>query len=229
MAATVRPCATSDQRCESQAVSSLGACCNHDPIRSVRRTGREVPGAPATTNKRGYIMKRLWTAALGTLVGHGLRPRSAGPGQGCYAARLQEFRAQRDAMKHGAYPGSAVHWFGSDRPHRRAPRSNAASRARAGRNPLMKVVDGSILIDAIAKPGQAQALRTELVSRGLQHATVFGNVVSGRLPVSALADLAASQLIAVRAAVRARTRCRPGDLAGRSFAECRFGAPALRS
>ncbi len=68
----------------------------------------------------------------------------------------------------------------------------------------MKVVDGSILIDAIAKPGQAQALRTELVSRGLQHGTVFGNVVSGRLPVSALADLAAtSSLQFARPSVRA--------------------------
>jgi subtilisin family serine protease len=148
-------------------------------------------------------MRRSWTAALVALVG--LACAHAAQAQVKDAtARLQEFRAQRDAMKQGTssrLSGALV------RLRQAAPAGTAKQRslaARAGRNPLMKVVDGSILIDAIAKPGQAQALRTELVSRGLQHGTVFGNVVSGRLPVSALADLAAtSSLQFARPSVRA--------------------------
>ena len=72
-------------------------------------------------------MKRLWTAALGTLMS--MTGVCAAQAQATNsAARLQEFRVQRDAMKHGAYPGSAEHWFDSEQAHRQEPRSNAASR-----------------------------------------------------------------------------------------------------
>ena len=37
----------------------------HDAIRSLRRTGRECQ---RRAQERGRIMKRLWTAALGTLM-----------------------------------------------------------------------------------------------------------------------------------------------------------------
>jgi hypothetical protein len=119
------------------------------------------------------------------------------------AARMKEFRAQRDAVKHGAASrlnGTLVRLQQASQ--RGAAKSLAA--ASTHRNPLMKVVNGYVVINAVAKPGQAQALRTELISRGLQNGSVFGNTVSGRLPVSALGDLAATaSLQFARPSVRA--------------------------
>lgn len=48
--------------------------------------------------------------------------------------------------------------------------------------------DGYVVIDAIST-GDAVALVAELELIGLQNATAWGNLVSGRLPVSAIADL----------------------------------------
>ncbi len=110
------------------------------------------------------------------------------------ASRLQEFRAQRDAVKQGPnsrLSGTLV------RLQTQAARANAQKRglavSRPSRNPLWKIADGYVVIDAVAQPGQAEVLRTELVSRGLQNSSVFGNMISGRLPLSALTDLAASK------------------------------------
>jgi subtilisin family serine protease len=148
-------------------------------------------------------MKCLWTAALGTLLS--MTGVCAAQAQATNsAARLQEFRVQRDAMKHGGLSRLSGGLVRLQEAQAGAAKQRSLSVVRAGRNPLMKVVDGLIVVDAIAKPGQAQALRTELVGLGLQNATAFGNVVSGRLPVSALADLAAaSSLQFARPAVRA--------------------------
>ena len=122
------------------------------------------------------------------------------------AARLQEFRAQRDAVKHGGaskLSGTLVRLQQAARPSSNA-RERSLAVARSARNPLLKVVDGYVVIDAVAKPGQAQALRTELTSRGLQNGSLFGNTVSGRLPVAALSDLAAvGSLHFARPSVRA--------------------------
>jgi hypothetical protein len=97
------------------------------------------------------------------------------------AARVQEFRAQRDAMRQGASSKLSGALIRLQAAQAAAAKQRAPQPAPKGRNPLLKVVSGQVVIDAVAKAGQAQALRTELVSRGLQNAAVFGNVVSGRL------------------------------------------------
>ncbi|HZF25515.1 MAG TPA: hypothetical protein VEZ88_04590 [Steroidobacteraceae bacterium] len=150
-------------------------------------------------------MKRTWTGALIALAGVAcVFAAQAQVTDG--VARLQEFRAQRDALKQGAsskLSGALLRLEQSAKAGATAKQRSLAV-ARSGRNPLLKVVDGYIVIDAVAKPGQAQALHTELVSRGLQNGSVFGNVVSGRLPASALGDLAAtSSLHFARPSVRA--------------------------
>jgi hypothetical protein len=55
--------------------------------------------------------------------------------------------------------------------------------------PVRLVVD-RVVIDAVAE-GDAQDLKTELELLGMQEAVVFGRIVSGQLPVSAIPDAAA--------------------------------------
>jgi hypothetical protein len=57
-------------------------------------------------------------------------------------------------------------------------------------NPLVRVIDGQVVIDAVAA-GDANALRTDLEILGLQQAASFGLMVSGRLPISAIHAMAA--------------------------------------
>src|SRR5262245_20504350 len=120
------------------------------------------------------------------------------------AARVQEFRAQRDAMRQGASSKLSGALVRLQAAQAGAAKQRGTQRAGRGRNPLLKVVNGQVVIDAVARPGQAQKLRSELVSRGLQSASVYGNVVSGRLPVTALSDLASSPALQfARPSVRA--------------------------
>jgi hypothetical protein len=57
------------------------------------------------------------------------------------------------------------------------------------RNTLLHVQDGLIVIDAIAR-GDPRQLLQQLVAAGLQQPAVFGHVVSGRLPITALRSIA---------------------------------------
>jgi hypothetical protein len=57
-------------------------------------------------------------------------------------------------------------------------------------NPLVPVVDGRVTIDAVAS-GDVDDLKKDLVALGLDHAASAGQIVSGRLPVSAIAAMAA--------------------------------------
>lgn len=121
------------------------------------------------------------------------------------AKRAEDFRADRAAARSGNL--SKLNGGLAQLQRVVAARSLETQRGlavtRATRNPLLKVIDGHVVIDAVAEPGQAAALRIELVSRGLQGATAFGNVVSGRLPVDALADIAATRTLRfVRPSVR---------------------------
>jgi len=148
-------------------------------------------------------MKRSGTVALGALLAMACVHAAQAEVKG-NAARVQAFRAQHDAMRQGSSSKLSGALIRLQAAQAAAAKQRTPQPAPKGRNPLLKVVNGQVVIDAVAKPGQAQALRTELVSRGLQNAAVFGNVVSGRLPVSALADLATSPALQfARPSVRA--------------------------
>jgi hypothetical protein len=57
-------------------------------------------------------------------------------------------------------------------------------------DPLVPVVDGRVTIDAVAS-GDVEDLKNDLVALGLDHAASAGRIVSGRLPVAAIAAMAA--------------------------------------
>lgn len=56
-------------------------------------------------------------------------------------------------------------------------------------NPLARVVDGRVVIDAVAS-GDVDALRADLEALGMQKARTFGRWVSGQLPIPAIKALA---------------------------------------
>ncbi len=58
------------------------------------------------------------------------------------------------------------------------------------RNPLLRVVDGYVVIDAVAAH-DIGSLRADLERLGLKKAVTFGSMISGLLPVTAIDDLAA--------------------------------------
>jgi hypothetical protein len=57
-------------------------------------------------------------------------------------------------------------------------------------SPLVRFIDGRVVIDAVAA-GEVDALKSDLVSLGMQEAVAFGRIVSGQLPVSSIPKLAA--------------------------------------
>ena len=56
-------------------------------------------------------------------------------------------------------------------------------------NPLLRVHEGRVQIDAVAS-GDVHALRADLEALGMQGAVAFGRVVSGQLPLTAINVLA---------------------------------------
>jgi subtilisin family serine protease len=57
-------------------------------------------------------------------------------------------------------------------------------------NPLLRVIAGRVVIDAVAS-GDVHALQADLEALGMQGAVAFGRIVSGQLPISAIEDMAA--------------------------------------
>jgi len=57
-------------------------------------------------------------------------------------------------------------------------------------NPLMRVSDGRVAIDAVAFDN-VHTLRAELEALGMQGAVTFGRMISGYLPISAIEPMAA--------------------------------------
>ena len=55
----------------------------------------------------------------------------------------------------------------------------------SSRDRLVILVENRVVIDAVAS-GDANVLKADLESLGMQHAEVFGRIVSGQLPVSAI-------------------------------------------
>lgn len=106
------------------------------------------------------------------------------------AAVAADFRAQRDAVK-GSGTGKLNLTLRNLQSAQEA-RANVRSRSaveQASRHPLLMLKHGQVVVDAVAQPGQAEVLRAELVKRGLQGASVYGNVVSGRLPAAAIKEV----------------------------------------
>ena len=54
-------------------------------------------------------------------------------------------------------------------------------------NPLVRIVEDRVVIDAVAS-GDASVLRADLEALGMQKASGFGRMVSGQLPIRAIAD-----------------------------------------
>ena len=78
----------------------------------------------------------------------------------------------------------------------------SAPGAFASDNPLMRVKDGYVVIDAVAD-GNADGLLAALKRLGLQDASTYGAYVSGRLPISsirAMSDLSGLKLVRPSAA-----------------------------
>ena len=54
-------------------------------------------------------------------------------------------------------------------------------------NPLVRIVEDRVIIDAVAS-GDTGVLRADLEALGMQKAASFGRMVSGQLPIGAIAD-----------------------------------------
>jgi hypothetical protein len=56
-------------------------------------------------------------------------------------------------------------------------------------DPLVRVIDDRVVVDAVAS-GDVNALKSDLMSLGMQQAVAFGRIVSGQLPISAIPAMA---------------------------------------
>lgn len=77
----------------------------------------------------------------------------------------------------------------------------------------VRVVDGRVTVDAIAS-GSADTLRQELEALGLTNAATAGRVVSGRVPLDRVPDLAKLESLRSVAPSRMQTRTDPGASGG---------------
>jgi hypothetical protein len=57
-------------------------------------------------------------------------------------------------------------------------------------DPLVRVIDDRVVVDAVAS-GDVNALKSDLMSLGMQQAVAFGRIVSGEIPISAIPAMAA--------------------------------------
>ena len=75
-------------------------------------------------------------------------------------------------------------------------------------DPLVRVVGDRVVVDAVAS-GDADVLKSDLVSLGMQDAVVFGRIVSGQLPISAIPAAAALPSLQFARAAAGSTRENP--------------------
>ena len=78
-------------------------------------------------------------------------------------------------------------------------------------SPLVRFIDGRVVIDAVAT-GDVDALKSDLLSLGMQDAVAFGRIVSGQLPVSSIPKLAALTSLKFANAAAGLTHGRAGFL-----------------
>ena len=87
----------------------------------------------------------------------------------------------------------------------RATAGHPGAAAFRSKDPLMRLSDDYVVIDAVAS-GDPERLRVDLQRLGMKHAAVYGRMVSGRLPITAIKSLESLEsLKSVRPAI-ARTR-----------------------
>jgi hypothetical protein len=55
--------------------------------------------------------------------------------------------------------------------------------------PLVRVIEDRVVVDAVAS-GDADVLKANLETLGMQHAVAFGRIVSGQLPIVSIRSLA---------------------------------------
>jgi subtilisin family serine protease len=101
----------------------------------------------------------------------------------------------------------------------RATAGRPGAAAFRSKDPLMRLSDGYVVIDAVAS-GDPERLRADLERLGMKHSAVYGRMVSGGLPITAIKGLESLEsLKSVRPAM-ARTRTgsvtSQGDVAMRS-------------
>jgi hypothetical protein len=75
-------------------------------------------------------------------------------------------------------------------------------------DPLVRGIDDRAVVDAVAS-GDAEVLKSDLVSLGMRNAVAFGRVVSGELPISAIPALNALPSLQFARAAALSTRGEP--------------------
>src|SRR5258706_7612186 len=88
-------------------------------------------------------------------------------------------------------------------------------------NPLTKLVEERVVINAVAED-DAETLKAELEALGMENAVAFGRIVSGQLPVSAIAD--AAGLRSLRFAREAMATTHAGSVTSQGDTSMRSGA-----
>lgn len=131
---------------------------------------------------------------------------AATPSQQQTQAR-SSFASYARSMKAGASAKLAGHLQSLAR----GAQSQAQSNARSSRSnvttrlPALTVRDRYVAVSAYAD-GDVNALRTELVAKGMTGATVHGNAVSGRVPIDALSDMSSIPTLRFMRPSMARTQ-----------------------
>jgi hypothetical protein len=67
--------------------------------------------------------------------------------------------------------------------------ASRASEAFRSINPVIRVIDQRVVIDAVAA-GSTEVLKADLESLGLRQSIAFGRIVSGELPITAIPAMA---------------------------------------
>jgi hypothetical protein len=110
-------------------------------------------------------------------------------------------------------------------------RQRAGERDLQRKIPALRASNGYVSVNAVGD--NAAALKTQLVSKGMLNAKVYQHAVSGRVPVSALRDVAATPGLKVLRPTMAATRrgltTTQGDRSQRSdVARQQFGVKGAR-
>jgi len=115
----------------------------------------------------------------------------ASPAQAVSPERAASAKKQVAEMKHSAgKKGMALQDLSQEYSNFKAQKGKGARPADfAPRFNALQVSNGYVVVDAVAKPGKAGALKTDLESLGLKGASVYKNIVSGRLPIEVLGSV----------------------------------------
>jgi hypothetical protein len=91
-------------------------------------------------------------------------------------------------------------------------------------NPLVRVIDDRVLIDAVAS-GDAEILKADLIAIGMRQAVAFGRMVSGELPIETIPAIENLQSLNYARAASTGLH-KPGN---KGVPDCRDRAPGGRT